>query len=47
MRLYSDRIREFEDGVKDAVMDVVVMEEGSEFEMTEEQLREFAQRLMA
>ena len=47
MRLYSDRIREFGDGVKDAVMEVVVMEEGPEFEMTEEQLREFAQRLMA
>jgi len=47
MRLYSDRIRELDDGVKDAVMDVVVMEEGPEFEMTEEQLREFAQRLMA
>ena len=47
MRLYSDRIRECGDGVKDAVMEVVVMEEGPEFEMTEEQLREFAQRLMA
>ena len=46
MRLRSDRIREFDEGVKDAVMDIVVMEEGPEFEMTEEQLRDFAQRLM-
>lgn len=29
------------------IMKVVSMEEGPEFEMTEQQLREFAQRLMA
>jgi len=29
------------------IMKVIAMEEGPEFEMTEEQLREFAQRLMA
>lgn len=29
------------------IMKVIAMEEGPEFEMTEQQLREFAQRLMA
>ncbi len=47
MRLYSDRVRDLDAGVKDAMMDVVVMEEGPEFEMTEQELREFAERLMA
>lgn len=47
MRLYSDRCRDFEEGVKDAVMEVVVMEEGTEYEMTEQELRRFAERLIA
>lgn len=47
MRLYSCRIRDLDAGVKEAIMDVVVMAEGPEFEMTERELREFAERLMA
>lgn len=44
MQLYSDRCRDFDGGVKDAVTEVVVMEEGPEFEMTEEELRAFAEQ---
>ena len=45
MRLYSDRICDLESGVKEAMMDVIVMEEGPEFEMSEQELLEFARNL--
>jgi hypothetical protein len=47
MRLYSDRCRDFDDGVKDAVLEVVGMEDDPQFELTEQELRHFAERLMA
>ena len=46
MRLYSDPDRDHNDAVDDAVMEVVVMEEGPEFEMSEQELRDFAERLV-
>lgn len=35
MSLYSDRVRDLDEVVKAAMTDVMVMEEGPEFEMTE------------
>ena len=46
LALRSDRIKDFDEGVKDAVMDVVLMEDGPEFEMTEQELRAFAERIL-
>lgn len=47
MHSYYQHSHELEDDVQNEIMAVVVMEEGPEFEMTEEELREFAGRLMS
>ncbi len=43
--LYLDRIREFEPGLESVTMDLVLMEEGPEFECTIEELYALANRL--
>jgi hypothetical protein len=45
--LYLDRIREFEPGLESVIMDLVLMEEGPEFECTIEELYALANRLSA
>ena len=45
--LYLDRIREFEPGLESVIMDLVLMEEGPEFEYTIEELYALASRLSA
>lgn len=43
--LYLDRIREFEPGLESVVMDLVLMEEGPQFEYTIEELYALANKL--
>jgi len=43
---YLSEIRNLDEGLREKIMEVVVMEEGPEFEMNEEELRGFADRLM-
>jgi hypothetical protein len=45
--LYLDRIRKFEPGLESVVVDLVLMEEGPEFEYTIEELYALANRLSA
>jgi hypothetical protein len=47
MATYLKHSHEIEPELKREIMAVVVMEEGPEFEMTEQELREFTERLMA
>ena len=47
MATYLKHSHGIEPELKREIMAVVVMEEGPEFEMTEHELREFAERLMA
>jgi hypothetical protein len=46
LSVYLDKCRDFESGVYDAVMQVNAMEHGPEFEMSEEELRDFAEGLL-
>ena len=43
---YFNNTREISELLKDVIMDVVVMEEGPEFEYTEEELRKLALELL-
>lgn len=47
MAAYLKHCGGIEPELKREIMAVVVMEEGPEFEMTEQELREFAERLMS
>jgi hypothetical protein len=45
-RMFLEHIRALEDGLKPAIMQIVAMEEGPEFEMTLEELLAFADALL-
>lgn len=44
--LYFAHLRDLEAGIKPEIMKVVAMEEGPEFEMTQEELRQWAKSLI-
>ena len=44
--IYMSHSRELELGLKSEIMQVVAMEEGPEFEMSEQELRQFASHLL-